>query len=141
MSYSRLWVSSPGVCAGVDCCPASVAQYTTAIIRQAIRRMGRRRNSERRRVGCRHFLERAGCGAVLLGTLGCCAGAIWSAALGFGGGVGALFGGLGMAIPGFLLVPLGIEARDLGFPPAFFYVGLLLFTMLLGGLIWLIRVL
>jgi hypothetical protein len=44
-----------------------------------------------------------------------------------------------MFIPGFLLVPLGIEARDLGFPPALFYVGLLLFTMLLGGLIWIIR--
>lgn len=103
--------------------------------------MSRRRNANRRRAGCRHFLERAGCGAALVGLLGACAGAIWSAALGFGGGIGALFGGLGLAVPGFLLVPLGIEARDLGFPPAFFYVGLLLFAMVLGGLIWLIRVL
>lgn len=102
--------------------------------------MGRRRNNTNRRLAVRrHFFERAGCGAVLLGLLGSAAGAIWSAALGFGGGVGALFGGLGMFIPGFLLVPLGIEARDLGFPPALFYVGLLLFTMLLGGLIWIIR--
>ena len=95
---------------------------------------------DRRRIGFRHFLERAGCGAVLLGLLGSAAGAIWSAALGFGAGVGALAGGLSMAVPGFLLIPLGIEARELGFPPALFYVGLLLFTMVLGALIWLIRV-
>ena len=90
----------------------------------------------------RHFLERAGCGAVVMGLFGSGAGAIWSTALGFGPGVGALYGAISMAVLGFVLVPFGVQAhetRELGFPPALIYFGLLLFAILIGFLMWIAR--
>lgn len=47
-----------------------------------------------------------------------------------------------MAVLGFVLIPFGVQAhetRELGFPPALLYFGLLLFAILIGFLMWIAR--
>jgi hypothetical protein len=79
-----------------------------------------------------------GCGALLLGLFGSRAGALWSLALGFGAGIGALCGGVGVFVLGLVLVPLDARAGktfSLGIAASV----ILAVEMALGAIVWGIR--
>jgi len=78
------------------------------------------------------------CGALLLGLFGSGAGAIWSLALGFGAGIGALCGGLGVFVLGLVLVPLDARAGKT-FSLGIAALVLLAIEMALGAIVWGIR--
>ena len=78
------------------------------------------------------------CGALLLGLFGSAAGAAWSLALGFGIGVGALYGGIIVFVLALFLVP--INSR-MGTARSFGMMALVLLTleMLVGLVVWGVR--
>jgi len=80
------------------------------------------------------------CGALLLGLFGSGAGAMWSLALGFGAGIGALCGGLGVFVPGLVLVPLDARVGRT-FSLGLAALVLLTIEMALGAVVWGIRAL
>jgi hypothetical protein len=90
----------------------------------------------------RRFPDPAGvvCGALLLGLFGSGAGAMWSLALGFGAGIGALCGGLGVFVPGLVLVPLDARVGRT-FSLGLAALVLLTIEMALGAVVWGIRAL
>lgn len=79
------------------------------------------------------------CGALLLGLFGAAAGATWSLALGFGSGIGALCGGLGVFALGIVLVPLDARAGK-AFSLVIAALAILAAEMALGAIVWGIRV-
>jgi hypothetical protein len=89
--------------------------------------------------GLREFLTQAGCSAVVIGPLGAAAGAIWSAALGFGPGIGALYGGLIVAVLASVFIPVSLRTLGQEFPMGLVYVGLLVWAMLMGAMMWIGR--
>jgi hypothetical protein len=103
-----------------------------------LRRKAYRRDFEygRRVKGLREFLTQAGCSAVVIGPLGAGAGAIWSGALGFGAGIGALYGGLIIAVLAAVFIPTSLRTLGQEFPMGLVYVGLLLWAILMGGMMW-----
>jgi hypothetical protein len=78
------------------------------------------------------------CGALLLGLFGSAAGAAWSLAVGFGAGVGALYGGIIIFVLGLFLVP--INSR-MGTTSSLGMMAVVLFTleMLVGLVVWGVR--
>jgi hypothetical protein len=79
------------------------------------------------------------CGALLLGLFGSGAGAIWSLALGFGAGIGALCGGLGVFALGLVLVPVNARVGTT-FSLGVAALVVLAVEMALGAVVWGIRV-
>jgi hypothetical protein len=79
------------------------------------------------------------CGALLLGLFGSGAGAMWSLALGFGAGIGALCGGLGVFVLGLVLVPLDARAGKT-FSLGIAALVILALQIALGAVVWGIRV-
>jgi hypothetical protein len=79
------------------------------------------------------------CGALLLGLFGGGVGATWSLALGFGAGIGALCGGLGMFALGVVLVFLGARAGR-AFPLVMVSLAILVLEMAQGAIVWGARV-
>ncbi|MBM4431567.1 MAG: hypothetical protein FJ026_14660 [Chloroflexi bacterium] len=78
------------------------------------------------------------CGALLLGLFGSAAGAVWSLALGYGAGVGAVYGGSIVLVLGLVLVPVNARMRrelSLGLMA----LALLTLGMLLGVAVWCVR--
>jgi len=106
-----------------------------------LRRRAYRRDFDygKRLKGLREFLTQAGCSAVLIGPLGAAAGAIWSAALGFGPGIGALYGGLIVAVLASFFIPISLRTLGQEFPMGLVYVGLLVWAMLMGAMMWIGR--
>lgn len=80
------------------------------------------------------------CGALLLGLFGAGAGAMWSLALGFGAGIGALCGGIGVFALGVALVPLDARAGK-AFSLVMAALVILAVEMALGAVVWGIRAL
>jgi hypothetical protein len=78
-------------------------------------------------------------GALLLGLFGSGAGAMWSLALDFGAGIGALCGGLGVFVLGLVLVPLDARAGKT-FSLGIAALVILALEMALGAVVWGIRV-
>jgi len=74
-------------------------------------------------------------GALLLGLFGSGAGAMWSLALGFGAGIGAICGGLGVFSLGLVLVPLDARVGKT-FSLGIAALVLLTIEMALGAVVW-----
>ena len=79
------------------------------------------------------------CGAALFGLVGSGAGAMWSLALGHGAAVGALCGGLILLALGLVLVPVNARLGTT-FPLGMAAIVLLFLEMVMGAVVWGIRV-
>jgi hypothetical protein len=88
-------------------------------------------------------------GSIIANTFGCgfcggIAGGIWAGALGFGFGVGALWGGVGLAVVGVLfgfLVNATGRLREGAFNGGAFIMAPLVGAAIIGGIVWIVRAL
>ena len=94
--------------------------------------------------GWQEHVGRVIAGAFWLGFLGAIAGWIWAGALGFGFGVGALWGGVGLAVVGILLgfiVSKSGAVREGAWWMGAFVMGPLVGAAVIGGIVWIVRAL
>ncbi len=87
----------------------------------------------------RKAVGRAIAGAFMLGLLGAGAGAAWAAALWFSAGLGALCGGLAMAVFALLISYAFTADRVALFGMVYLFGSLLAVGGLIGAVVWLIR--
>lgn len=94
--------------------------------------------------GWQEHVGRVIAGAFSLGFLGAIAGGIWAGALGFGFGIGATWGGVGLAVVGALLgfiVSRSGAVREGGWWMGAFFMGPVIVASVIGGIVWIVRAL